>query len=375
MATPPPDGPSSRPIISSTRGGLSSPQLKVAVSSDSHSPLSEAAHVPTDPALCQDISLSDSQHDLFAAKTEFDAYSEPFDFDHPDFLEDFEPYRDTVLEQAWVNDFPASLGGLSHSLAQFGATKRAISSSSPSGFSHKRRKDDHKSPWPPYGDQQAPPGHDQPAQRLTTTLKPLEAMYKAVQSPKLPSITSAMAEEVQKSKRSFACAFREAQSKLGLPYTCTAAPVSTVSAGRTHMTRKLPRGQPPHLSFLRLCKTCNEDILDEHEFDTFHGADGLKCDHPKAQRKGDAGQQEQYDILCSKVMAYILQQGNLGETTTCTTAGNDSSLMRPAPPTSDSVLLPQLSEPTQDRDGAAKERSRQLPISKHPQKPCMAREN
>ncbi|KAI4641459.1 uncharacterized protein J4E79_011666 [Alternaria viburni] len=140
MATPPPDGPSSRPIISSTRGGLSSPQLEVAVSSDSHSPLSEAAHVPTDPALCQDIHLSDSQHDLFATKAEFDAYSEPFDFDHPGFLEDFEPYRDTVLEQAWVNEFPASLGGLSHSLTQSGATKRAISSSPPSGFSHKVRK-------------------------------------------------------------------------------------------------------------------------------------------------------------------------------------------------------------------------------------------
>jgi len=200
-------------------------------------------------------------------------------------------------------------------------------------------------------------------------------MYKALPSPKLPTSTPVMTEEVQKSKRSFPCAFREAQSKLGLPYTCTAAPVNTVSACRSHMIRKLARGQPPHLTFLRLCKTCNEDILDEHEFNTFHGANGLKCEHPKSQRKGDAGQQEQYDILSSKIMAYILKQGNLGETRTFATAENDSSLLCPAPSTSDSVLVAPLSEPTQDRDEVAQECSRQLPFIKQSQKSSTAREN
>ena len=119
-----------------------------------------------------------------------------------------------------------------------------------------------------------------------------------------------MANEVVKPKRSFQCAFRKAQSKLGKPYTCTAAPVTLVSAVRTHLTRPLPNKKPPHLPFLKLCTACNEDILDEEEFHTVHGIDGLKCEDPKPRRKGDAGQQEQYDILCSKVEDYIAGQGN-----------------------------------------------------------------
>jgi len=141
------------------------------------------------------------------------------------------------------------------------------------------------------------------------------------------------------------------------------------------MTRKLPNKQPPHLPFLRLCKTCNEDILDEHEFNTFHGVDGLKCDNPKPQRKGDAGQQEQYDILCSKVEAYIIRQRDLGETRTSATAVNGSTILRPDLPTSDLVVLPQLSAPTQAREEATKEHSRRSPLSKPPQKSYMAREN
>jgi len=140
------------------------------------------------------------------------------------------------------------------------------------------------------------------------------------------------------------------------------------------MTRKLPNKQPPHLPFLRLCKTCNEDILDEHDFNTFHGQDGLKCDNPKPQRKGDAGQQAQYDILCSKVEAYIIRQRNLEETRTYVTAVNGSTTSRPELPTIGSVVLPQLSESIDARNEVA-EHSRQLPLSKQPQISYRAREN
>lgn len=176
-------------------------------------------------------------------------------------------------------------------------------------------------------------------------------------------------------ERSFPCPVCQAEQKLGSPHTCTSAPVTTLSAVRTHLTRRLPRGQPPHLPFLKLCKACNEDILDEHEFGTFHGVDGLKCDNPKPQRKGDAGQQEQYGILCSKVEAYIIRQRNLGETRTSATAVDGSTILRPELPTCNSVVLPQLSGPTQARDEAANEHSRQLPLNKQPQKSCIAREN
>ena len=111
-----------------------------------------------------------------------------------------------------------------------------------------------------------------------------------------------------KPERSFPCAFRKVQSKLGLPYTCTGAPVATVSAVRTHLTRNLPKGTPPHLPFLKLCTKCNEDVLDNVEFETRHGVDGMKCETPHPQRKGTTGQQEQYDLLCSKVEAYIAAQ-------------------------------------------------------------------
>ena len=131
-----------------------------------------------------------------------------------------------------------------------------------------------------------------------------------------------MTEEPQKPKRSLLCPSRKAQAKLGLPYTCGAAPVNTVSAVRTHLSRKLPKGKPPHLPFLKLCKTCNEDILDEHEFETLHGKDGLKCETPRQQRKGNVGQQEQYDILCSKVEAYITTQSNQQGLFTCVATTN-----------------------------------------------------
>jgi len=108
----------------------------------------------------------------------------------------------------------------------------------------------------------------------------------------------------------FSCPFRQAQKKLGLPYTCTAKPAITMSAVRTHLTRDLPKGTPPHLPFLKLCTTCNEDILDDVEFETRHGVDGMKCETPRPQRKGATGQHEQYDLLCSKVEAYIAAQKN-----------------------------------------------------------------
>jgi len=138
MVTHTPEGPSPLTVLLQTHEGLSLPQLEAPASSGRHSPASEAAHVPTeDPALCQDISLVDSQHDLFTITSNFDAYPGPFGFEHPDFFKDFEPCPDTVLEQAWVNASPSSPGGISHFLAQFEATKRAFDSSPPPESSHK----------------------------------------------------------------------------------------------------------------------------------------------------------------------------------------------------------------------------------------------
>ena len=110
--------------------------------------------------------------------------------------------------------------------------------------------------------------------------------------------------EVQQSEQSFPCPFWKAKPITGFPYNCTAAPMSTLSAVRTHLTQKLP-GEPQHLPFLKLCPTCNQDILREVDFETHHGKDGLKCKNPRPHRKGDTGQQEQYDELCSQVHVHI----------------------------------------------------------------------
>jgi len=113
---------------------------------------------------------------------------------------------------------------------------------------------------------------------------------------------------VQQSKVSFRCPFRKVQARLGLAYTCAGAPAATVSAVRAHLTRYQLKGTPPHLPFLKLCTVCNEDILDNVEFETRHGVDGMKCENPRPRRKGVTGQQEQYDRLCSKIEAYIAAQ-------------------------------------------------------------------
>ncbi|KNG51002.1 hypothetical protein TW65_71831 [Stemphylium lycopersici] len=121
--------------------------------------------------------------------------------------------------------------------------------------------------------------------------------------PKLSPTKSVMTEESGKSVRNFPCSFRAAQERLSLPYTCSAPPVTTVSALRTHLKRPLPGKRPPHLAFLKCCPTCNEDILDKLEFEERHGTE--KCTTPRPQRKGDEGQARQYEMLCAKVERHI----------------------------------------------------------------------
>jgi hypothetical protein len=113
---------------------------------------------------------------------------------------------------------------------------------------------------------------------------------------------------MMKPQRSMECPFRVAQAKLHLPYTCRGCQAKTVADVRRHCIRNLPSRKPPHLSFLKLCPTCNEDFLHKAEYDRDHGIDGLLCETPRKQRKGDAGQHEQWENLCVKVENHILAQ-------------------------------------------------------------------
>lgn len=53
---------------------------------------------------------------------------------------------------------------------------------------------------------------------------------------------------------------------------------------RTHMTRE-NKNREPHLTFLKLCKTCNHDVIDEKVFTVAHGA---HCHNHRPQQKGPA---------------------------------------------------------------------------------------
>jgi hypothetical protein len=125
--------------------------------------------------------------------------------------------------------------------------------------------------------------------------------------PVTPRLAQAMTDEVGP-QRSLECPFRVAQAKLRLPYTCRGIQAKTVADVRRHCIRNLPGRKPPHLPFLKLCPTCNEDFLHEAEYDRDHGVDGLRCETPRKQRKGDAGQQEQWENLYAKVDTCIHSQ-------------------------------------------------------------------
>lgn len=105
-------------------------------------------------------------------------------------------------------------------------------------------------------------------------------------------------------KAELQCPERIAETKHGrLPYSCTGISTKTMSAVRRHLTR------PPHSRYLKLCPTCNEDILDQEVFESLHGTNGRLCPTPRAQRKGPVAQKEQWNILYGKIDALVISEG------------------------------------------------------------------
>ena len=73
-----------------------------------------------------------------------------------------------------------------------------------------------------------------------------------------------------------------------------------MSAIRQHLTRK------PHSLYLKLCPSCNTDILDEAEFTSQHGGN---CQTPQKQRRR-FGQEEQWHALYSIIRNRLVSQHN-----------------------------------------------------------------
>lgn len=56
-----------------------------------------------------------------------------------------------------------------------------------------------------------------------------------------------------------------------------------------------------HVSFIRLCPTCNEHFFDKEFFEENHGTEGRRCNNPRKQARGTEAQgaqwQKIYDLI------------------------------------------------------------------------------
>jgi hypothetical protein len=95
------------------------------------------------------------------------------------------------------------------------------------------------------------------------------------------------------------CPIFDAEVEQNLPHTCNGGGGYNMSELRTHMTRG-GKGRPPHLNFLKLCKICNNDFIDETVFNETHG---VNCHFPHPQRKGGAAD-EYYQAFKAMVLKY-----------------------------------------------------------------------
>jgi hypothetical protein len=102
-------------------------------------------------------------------------------------------------------------------------------------------------------------------------------------------------------KRRFECPVFVAERAHGRSRTCNNIDVSTMSAVRRHLIRP-SRGYSAQLMFLKLCPTCNEDIINKSDFELHHGINGQLCNIVRRQRKG-AKVKEQWDALYQQVEA------------------------------------------------------------------------
>ena len=92
----------------------------------------------------------------------------------------------------------------------------------------------------------------------------------------------------------FSCPVYEAEKISGQPHSCN----GLVSRSMADVRRHLVRSRHPDVTFLRHCPTCNEDIVDQKEYDERHGQ---LCQHPQKQRRGQAAIVEQWQELYLKV--------------------------------------------------------------------------
>jgi hypothetical protein len=126
-----------------------------------------------------------------------------------------------------------------------------------------------------------------------TVLEP--TLYNSFPLPTLRKKKRSMA--VESSLPRFPCPIFQDEVKRSLPHTCNGGGGDTMSELRTHMTRGT-KERLPHLKFLKRCKICNNDIIDETDFNDNHVSN---CHSHHPIRKGEAAD-IQYQMFCATVL-------------------------------------------------------------------------
>jgi len=94
-------------------------------------------------------------------------------------------------------------------------------------------------------------------------------------------------------RRPFNCPVRQGEQDRGASeFSCSGLSADTMADVRRHMERA------KHVEFIRLCSTCNEDLIDKKEFEDKHGYRGEKCTKtPQKQARGTEATGRQYKQL------------------------------------------------------------------------------
>lgn len=102
-----------------------------------------------------------------------------------------------------------------------------------------------------------------------------------------------MSIQQDRKKNDLACPFFQNDMVYDHPRSCAGVKADAMSDIRRHINRA---HRPV---FLKLCKTCNEDILSEAEYESYHGA---HCKNVQQQRRGNSeAQKTQWNNLYRKL--------------------------------------------------------------------------
>lgn len=96
-------------------------------------------------------------------------------------------------------------------------------------------------------------------------------------------------------KRFFQCPIYQADLLHSRTPSCNGVKAENMAAVRRHLKRS------NNIRFIKLCPACNEDIIDELEFETLHGNNGEFCSSNQQQQRRGKAAEEQWNALYRKL--------------------------------------------------------------------------